>query len=61
MSAVWHRNEGIRNCVCDPDAEVMIRFRNGKEAGPLRAGSRHWKRIPGVSPHAFDIIEWSPV
>ena len=59
----WTPHQG-RLCPVEPETLVLIRYRNGQEAGPVKARQRRWPAWPRtIGNSAWDIVAWrkSPV
>lgn len=54
----WREHRGA-DCPIDPKAEVVIRFRNGRENGPSPTSHWRWKAWPDGDSD-FDIVAWRP-
>jgi len=49
-----HKGEG---CPTESQTAVIIRFRNGQEAGPAPAGNWRWQRW-SIGETDWDIVAW---
>ena len=46
-------------CPAEPGSIVRIRYRNGREAGPIKAESRRWERWSKPPLESdWDIVAW---
>lgn len=58
----WITMDRLRPCPVDPAAMVMIRYRNGRVYGPLKAGTRRWDRLRDqLEPMDWDIVAYALV
>ena len=55
---MW-REHGGGDCPTDPQAAVIIRFRNAQEAGPAPAGNWRWP-LWSIGETDWDIVAWRP-
>lgn len=53
---MWQQHDG-GDCPVEPATRLIIRFRNGQEAGPAPAANWRWK-LWSVGKTDWDIVAW---